>query len=104
MAHLIGLLRSRGGLRAPMGIAIGLSLLSFTAVEGSHTHAESDLSAVCSICKIGHEGVPTPAVDASAIVEADVVGTPALPGSRLISATVHLSPHRSRAPPFRISL
>lgn len=104
MAHLIGLRRSQGGVRALVGIAIGLSLLFFTAVEGSHTHAESELSAVCSVCQIGHEGVPTPTVDAPVVAEEDVVRTPTLPGTRLISGIVHLSPHRSRAPPLSISL
>lgn len=104
MAHLIGLRRSQGGVRALVGIAVGLSLLFFTAVEGFHTHAESDLSAVCSVCQIGHEGVPTPAVDAPVIVEEVVLRTPTLPGNRLIFGVVHLSPHRSRAPPLSISL
>lgn len=104
MAHLIGLQGSRVGLCAPVGIAIVLSLLFFTTVEGSHTHTESDPSAACSVCQIGHEGVPTPAADAPVIVETDVVRTPALPGSRLISGVLHLSHHRSRAPPPSISL
>ncbi len=91
-------------MRSLVGIVVGLSLLFFTAVEGFHTHAESDLSAVCSVCQIGHEGVPTPAVDAPVIVEKDVVRTPTLPGNRLISGIVHHSPHRSRAPPLSSSL
>ena len=91
-------------MRSLVGIVVGLSLLFFTAVEGFHTHAESDLSAVCSVCQIGHEGVPTFAVDAPVIVEKDVVRTPTLPGNRLISGIVHLSPHRSRAPPLSSSL
>ncbi len=104
MAHLIGLRRSQGGGRTPVGIAIGLSLLFFTTVEGSHTHTESDLSAVCFVCQIGHEGIPTSVVDAAVIVEEDVVRTPTLPENRLIFGVVHLSPHRSRAPPLSISL
>ena len=104
MAHLIGLRRSQGGVRAPVGIAIGLSLLFVTTVEGSHTHAESELSAVCSVCKIGYEGVPTRAAGAPVIVEADVVRTPALPGPQPIAGTLHLSAHRSRAPPLSVSL
>ena len=104
MAHLIGLRRSQGGVRALASFAIGLSLLFFTAVEGAHAHEEPDSPGACSVCLVGHEGVPPPAVGAPVIVEADVVRTPALPVSRLISGTLHLSPHRSRAPPLSISL
>ena len=91
-------------MRSLVGVVVGLSLLFFTAVEGFHAHTGADLSAVCSVCKIGHEGVPAPAADAPVIVEADVVRTPALPGSGLISGILHLSPHRSRAPPLSSSL
>lgn len=87
-----------------VAIAIGLSLFIFTTVEAGHTHAESDPRDVCSVCQIGHEGVPTPAADAPVIVEAEVLRAPALPGNRLISGVVHLSPHRSRAPPPSFSL
>lgn len=104
MAHLIGLRRSKGGMRALVGIAIALSLLVFTAVEGSHTHTGTDLSAVCSVCKVGHPGVPTSGAAAPVIVEPGVLRAPALPGHRLIAGIVHLSPHRSRAPPLPVSL
>ncbi len=104
MTHLIGLRGSRGRVRSLAGIAIGLSLLFLTAFESTHTHTESDLSAVCSVCEFGHQGVQTATADAPAVLEPGVVRTPALPGSRLTSGIVHLSPHRSRAPPPSISL
>ena len=91
-------------MRSLAGIAIGFLLLVFTAVEGSHTHTESDPPGACSVCLVGHEGGPPPVADVSVIVEADLVRTPALPANRLISGVLHLSPHRSRAPPLSISL
>ncbi len=103
MAHSIGLRGSQGGSRASMGFAIALSLLIFTAVEGSHTHTGADLSAVCYVCNVGHQGVPTSAADTPVIVEPGALHALALPVQRLISGVVHLSPHRSRAPPLSIS-
>ena len=91
-------------MRALVGIAIGFSLLVATTVEGSHKHAGSDLSAVCSVCEISHQGVPTSAAGPPVIFGAGVLQAPALPGHRLIPAIVHLSPHRSRAPPLPVSL
>ena len=104
MAHSIGLRGSQGGSRASMGFAIALSLLVFTAVEGSHTHTGGDLSAVCSVCQAGHQSVPTSAADTPVIGAPGVLHAPALPGHRLVAGIVHLSPHRSRAPPLPISL
>ncbi|MCY3679729.1 MAG: hypothetical protein OXH66_19360 [Gemmatimonadetes bacterium] len=91
-------------MRSLVGFVASLSLLFFTTVESSHTHTESDPSAACSVCQIGHEGAPPPVADAPVIVEADVVRTPALLESRLITSVVHLSLHRSRAPPLSISM
>lgn len=104
MAHLIGRRGSQGATRAFVGIAIGLSLLVATAIEGTHTHTESDMSAVCSVCKVGHEGVPPAAADPPVIFGAGALQAPPLPGHRLIAGIVHLSAHRSRAPPLPISL
>jgi len=104
MAHVIGLRRSQGGVRALASFAIGLSLIFFTAVEGAHAHEDLDPPGVCPVCQIGHEGVPTPVADGSVIVEADLVLTPEFPRSRVISGVLHLAPHRSRAPPLSISL
>ena len=104
MAHLIGLRGSQGGMRALAGIAVGFSLLVATIVEGSHTHTNTELSAVCSVCEIGYQGVPVPAGDPQVIIGAGVLQAPALPGPQLIAGIVHLSAHRSRAPPLPISL
>lgn len=104
MAHLIGLRRSQACVRAPVGAAIALSLLMVTAVEGSHEHTEDELPAVCAVCELGHQSAPTSAMGTTVIVEPGVVHAAALPGHRPVSGTVHLSAHRSRAPPPTISL
>jgi hypothetical protein len=104
MTHLIGLRGSQGGVRAPLGIAIALSLLVAIGVEGSHTHSGAELSAVCSVCKIGDQSIPTSAADTPVIIGSGVLHAPALSGHRLIAGIVHLSPHRSRAPPLPTSL
>lgn len=104
MAHLIGPGGSPGGMRTLVGIAIAVSLLVATTAEGAHTHAEADMSAVCSVCEIGHQGVPTSTAAPPVIIGAGVLQAPALPGPQLIAGVVHLSPHRSRAPPLPVSL
>lgn len=104
MAHLIGPGGSQGGMRALVGIAIALSVLVATTVEASHMHTGSDMSAVCSVCEIGHQGVPASAADPPVVVGAGVLQAPTLPGHQLFAGIVHLSPHRSRAPPLPVSL
>ena len=104
MANLIGLQGSQVVVRSLAGVSVALSLVIFTAVEGSHTHTGADLSAVCSVCKVGHQSLPPSAADSPVIPGPGVLHAPALPGQRLISGIVHLSPHRSRAPPLPISL
>ena len=103
MVHLVGPRGSQGGIGASIGIAVVVSLLVATTVEAGHSHTESDLSTVCSVCKLGHQGAPTPPVYAPIIVEPVALRLPALPESGLIPGVVHLSPHRSRAPPPPIS-
>ena len=104
MTHLIGPGGSPGGMRAPVGIAIALSLLVATTIESGHTHTRADPSVVCSVCKIGHQDAPMSAAASPVIVEPGVLRAPALPGHRLIAGIVHLSLHRSRAPPLPVSL
>ncbi len=104
MAHLIGLRRSQACVRASVGGAIALSLLIVTAVEGSHDHTEDELPAVCAVCELGHQGAPTSAMGTAVIFEPVVLHVPALSGQRPVSGMVHLSAHRSRAPPPTISL
>lgn len=103
MAHLIGLRGSQGGMRALLGFAIGLSLILGITIESTHAHADSDLSAVCSVCKLPHHGTPASAPAPPVIIGSGLVSAPALPAHRLIPGIAHLSPHRSRAPPLPIS-
>lgn len=104
MTHLIGLRGVQTYARASVGVAIALSLLIVTTVEGSHEHTEDEPPAVCSVCELGQQGPPTPAIGTAVIVEPGVLHAPALPGRRLVPGMVHLSAHRSRAPPPPISL
>ncbi len=91
-------------MHASVGIAIAVSLLVATTVEGTHSHTEADLSAMCFFCEIGHQGVPASAAGPPVIIGAGVLQAPPLPGHQLIAGIVHLSPHRSRAPPRPVSL
>lgn len=104
MAHLIGRWGSQEGMRAWVGIAVGLALLAASTIEGAHEHTESETAAECFVCSLAHQGVPTPAVDAPVVDGPGIVHAPPLPAHRLIPRIVHLSPHRSRAPPLPISL
>ena len=103
MADLIDLRGSQATVRSLAGVAVAVSLLVLPAVEGSHTHTGPDLSAVCSVCTVGHQRVPTSAAETPVIVEPGALHAPVPSGHRLIPGVVHLSPHRSRAPPLSIS-
>ncbi|MDE2793963.1 MAG: hypothetical protein OXL34_04005 [Gemmatimonadota bacterium] len=104
MAHLIGLRRSRGDMRPLVGVAIGLSLIVGITIESTHTHTGTELSVVCSVCKLPHQDATASVPGESLIVASSLVSAPALPGRRLVPGIVHLSPYRSRAPPLPISL
>lgn len=105
MAHLIGLRRgSQGGVRALVGVAIGLSLIFGTTIEAAHTHAATEMSAVCAVCKLPHQDATASVPGESLVIASSLVSSPALPGQQLVPGIVHLSPHRSRAPPLPISL
>ena len=104
MAHLIGLRGSQGGVRGLLGVAIGLSLVLGIAVESTHAHAATELSAVCGVCKLPHHGAPASAPGTPAVIGPALVSAPALSGHRLVPGIVHITPYRSRAPPLPISL
>lgn len=104
MAHLTGLRGSQGGTRAWVGIAAGIVLIAAATIEGAHTHTGSEMAPACSVCSIAHQGVPTSAADAPVIAGPEILQPLPLPGNRLVPGIVHLSPHRSRAPPPPISL
>ncbi len=97
--------RSRGRMRVLTGLLVALSLLVVGLAEGSHTHdGAADSPAACSVCELSHRAGPVPSSATPRIEEPTLVPAPALDGHRLIAGTVHLSPHRSRAPPLPISL
>ncbi|MDE2876790.1 MAG: hypothetical protein OXU69_12360 [Gemmatimonadota bacterium] len=104
MAHLIGLRGSQGGVRALVGVAIGLSLILGITVEAAHAHDATELAAVCSVCTLPYHGAPASTPGAPVVIPTSPVAAPALPGHRLIPGIVHLLPYQSRAPPLPISL
>ena len=91
-------------MRTVVGAAIGLSLLVGTTIEATHTHTATELSAVCAVCKLPHQDAAASIPGESPIIASSLVSAPALPGHRFIPGIVHVSPYRSRAPPFPISL
>lgn len=91
-------------MRAVLGAAIGLSLILGITIEATHAHEATELSAVCAVCKLPHQGTPASAPATPVIIASSLVSSPALPGHQLIPGIVHLSHHRSRAPPLPISL
>ena len=105
MADHAGAGRSRGPARLLSGVLVALSLLVVGIAEGSHEHdGAADSPAACSICELSHKAEPvlspaTPRLEGPAHVQA-----PALRGQRLNAGALHLSPHRSRAPPLPVSL
>ena len=97
--------RSRGRMRVLTGLLVALSLVVVGLAEGSHTHGDAaDSPAACSVCELSHNAGPAPSSATPRLEAPTLVQAPALGGHRLIAGTVHLSPHRSRAPPPPISL
>lgn len=105
MANQVDAGRSRRRLRLLSGVLVALSLVVVGLAEGSHTHDDAaDSPAACSICELAPKAGPvassaTPSVSGPCLAHA-----PALREHRLNARLVHLSPHRSRAPPLPISL
>ncbi len=105
MPNQIEARRSRGRVRLLTGVLVALSLLFVTVAEGSHTHGgAADLPPACSMCELTHKVGPVASSAMPSVTGLDHVWAPALSESRLNAWLVHLSPHRSRAPPLPISL
>ena len=105
MADQAGAGRSRGPARLLSGILVALSLVVVGIAEGSHEHDDAaDSPAACSICELSHKAGPVPSSATPRLEEPTHVQAPVLRGHRLNAAAVHLSPHRSRAPPLPVSL
>ena len=87
------------------GVLVALSLLFVTVAEGSHTHSgAADSPAACSVCELTHKAGPVVPSATPSVGGLDLVWAPVHSGHRLNARPVHLSPHRSRAPPLSISL
>ena len=96
--------RSWGRMRVLSGALVAVSLLFVTAAEGSHTHGgAADSPAACSVCELSHKAGPVISSATSGVTGLAIKRAPALPGPRLDPGVVHLSSHRSRAPPLPIS-
>ena len=92
-------------MRLPAGVLVALSLLLVGLAEGLHTHDDAaDSPAACSVCELSHKAGPVPSSATPRLEGPTLVQAPALRGHRLNVGAVHLSPHRSRAPPPPISL
>lgn len=105
MAHLFDLARSRERVRAMTGLAVLLSLLLVHSAESSHTHESGpDSPGACSVCQVVHDPGSTVVAGAPGLAGSNLLRTHALPGRRFVPAIIHLTPRRSRAPPFDISL
>ncbi|WP_419949012.1 hypothetical protein [Candidatus Palauibacter sp.] len=105
MANQLDSGRARGRMRLLTGALVAVSLLFVTVAEGSHTHGgAADSPAACSICELTHQAGPVVSSATPSVTGLDLAWASVLPGHRLNARLVHLSPHRSRAPPLPISL
>ena len=105
MADQAGAGRFGSPTRLLSGALVALSLVVVGLAEGSHEHdGASDPPAACAICELSHKAGPVPSSATPRPEGPTLVQAPALRGHRLNVGAVHLSPHRSRAPPLPISL
>ncbi|MYA33098.1 MAG: DUF2946 domain-containing protein [Gemmatimonadales bacterium] len=110
MANQVDVGRSWGRTRSLAGIPVALSLVVVGLAEGSHAHDDEGgdegghAPAACLICELPHNMGPVASSATPSVGELSLVQGPALRWRRLNVRAVHLSPHRSRAPPLPISL
>ena len=105
MASQAGAGRCWGRMRLPAGLLVALSLVVVGLAEGSHEHDDAaDSPAACAVCELSHRAGPVPASATPRLEGPTLAQAPAVRGQRLNVGAVHLSPHRSRAPPLPISL
>ena len=92
-------------MRSLAGVPVALSLLFVGLAEGSHTHdGAADSPAACAICELPHKVGPVVSPATPSLSGPSFTQAPTLRGHGLNAPVVHLSPHRSRAPPLPISL
>ncbi|WP_420617152.1 hypothetical protein [Candidatus Palauibacter sp.] len=105
MANQAGAGRFRSPKRLLSAVLVAFSLVVVGIAEGSHEHDDAaDSPAACAICELSHKAGPVPSSATPRLEGPTLVQAPALRGHRLNAGPVHLSPHRSRAPPLPISL
>lgn len=97
--------RIRGRMRSLTGIAAALSLLFVSVVEASHSHEdEAESAAECSVCQVGKTPSHTTGSYAPGLTFPSLFRAPAIAAPGASPVALHGSPHRSRAPPFPVSL
>ena len=97
--------RIRERVRALTRIAVILLLLVASVVEAAHSHeGEAGPEAECAVCLLGKTPSHAAGSHAPALTSRNELPAPATAEPRLAPATLHLSPHRSRAPPRSVSL
>ncbi len=105
MTHRVDPARIRGRMRSLTGVAAALSLLAVSVVEASHSHEdEAGSAAECSVCQVGKTPGHTTGPHAPGLTFPNLFRAPAIAGQGPVPAALHFSPHRSRAPPFSVSL
>ena len=105
MAHRVDPGRIRVRVRALTGIAAALSFLLVSVAEASHSHTDAAGSAAaCSVCQLGKRPGHTTGSYTPDPAGPNLLQAPATAGHRAAPAALHLSPHRSRAPPAGLSL
>ncbi|MYC86651.1 MAG: hypothetical protein F4X22_00270 [Gemmatimonadales bacterium] len=91
-------------MRLLTAVPVAVSLLLVAAAEGSHTHDDAgDAPAPCPVCELVHNAEPAIVSGALRVDGSGPVRTLAPPEHRRNAGPVHLSLHRSRAPPLPIS-
>ena len=105
MAQRVDPARIPGRVHALIGIAVVLSLFVASAAEAWHSHEdEAESAAECSVCQLAQTPGHATGPYAPRLTGPNLLQAPAIIGHGAAPATVHYSPHRSRAPPLYVSL
>ncbi|MDE2652200.1 MAG: hypothetical protein OXI71_00150 [Gemmatimonadota bacterium] len=105
MTHWVDPARIRGRMRSLTGIAVALSVLVVSVAEASHSHeGEAESAAECPVCQVGKTPSHTFGSSMPGLTVSNLFRAPAIAGHGPAPAALHVSPHRSRAPPLFVSL
>ena len=105
MAHGIDPARIRGRVHPLTGIAVVLSLFVASVAEAFHSpEDEAESAAECSVCQLAQTPGHASKSYAPALTGPNLFHTPTIAEPGPAPAALHISPHRSRAPPLAVSL